>query len=287
MSEHDIDFLLSDDIGPTSLTPQLLDQESAWWGHVPFAFWVMAATKPRVFVELGTHRGVSFAAFCECVLHEKLETKCYAVDTWTGDEHAGFYSDEIYDHLKHLHDIRYAAFSTMLRKTFDEATQDLADGTVDLLHIDGYHTYEAVRHDFETWLPKLSDRAVVLFHDTDVRRNDFGVWRFFEELRQTYPCFEFVHCCGLGVAVVGPNAPDTIKRLCGLTKLGYIERFRARFADLGSHLERMPHAGDVISNGKSGNETWLNHARRWLANLFQSSFGRFADLNRRHLDTDK
>jgi hypothetical protein len=97
------------------------------------------------------------------------------VDTWAGDSQTGFYDDRVYSDLKTFHDARYASFSELLRMTFDEACGHFEDGTVDLLHIDGYHTYEAVWHDFETWQPKLSERAVVLFHDTNERLDDFGV----------------------------------------------------------------------------------------------------------------
>lgn len=41
----------------------------------------------------------------------------------------------------------------------------LIDGPVELLFIDGDHSYDAARRDAELWLPKLLDGATVMFHD--------------------------------------------------------------------------------------------------------------------------
>lgn len=229
--------LTSPDFEPAFWTPERLDCHSAWWGYVPFAFWLIANAEPRLLVELGTHHGVSYAAFCEAVLRRRLATRCYAVDAWAGDPHAGACDEGVYADLKEFHDKRYASFSQLVRKTFDEASADFDDESIDLLHIDGDHTYEAVRHDFETWRPKLSDRAVVLFHGTNERQVDFGVWRFVAELKLEVPVFEFLHSHGLGVAVVGGRAPEAARWLVGLASEVEIAALRERFSLLGARWE--------------------------------------------------
>jgi GT2 family glycosyltransferase len=201
--------------------PQRLTDVRSWHGHAPFAAWCIEYLRPRVFVELGTHKGDSYVAFCQTVEALGMDTACYAVDTWQGDEHSGLYGDEVFDELRRFHDERYGRFSRLVRSTFDDALGQFPDGGIDLLHIDGLHTYEAVQHDFEAWLPKLSERGVVLLHDTNVRERDFGVWRLFDDLSRRYPHFSFLHSHGLGVLAVGERAPDPIRHV------------RALFARLG------------------------------------------------------
>lgn len=187
-------------LAAASFTPYPFKAPSAWLGHLPFASFLTRIFKPTTFVELGSHRGHSYFSFCQAVAEAGLATRCYAVDTWQGDEHAGNYGEEVFIDVNQHNQTHYAGFSHLLRMTFDDALGHFPDGSVDLLHIDGLHTYEAVKHDFDTWLPKLASGAIVLFHDTNVRERGFGVWKLWEELQARYPSnMEFFHSYGLGV----------------------------------------------------------------------------------------
>lgn len=189
-------------------------EESAWIGHLPFANWIIQKKNPKTFVELGTHTGASYFSFCDAILQEKSPAKAFAVDTWQGDAHAGFYDHEVFGRVE-LRNQVYETFSTLLRMEFDSASSHFEDKSIDLLHIDGLHTYQAVRHDFETWRPKLSQGAIVLFHDTQVRERGFGVKKFWEEISAQYPSIELLHSFGLGIleitsepAQIIPTAPE-------------------------------------------------------------------------------
>lgn len=193
--------------------PARLSNVRSWQEHIPFAFYLISVCQPRVLVELGTHYGDSYCAFCQACTALQLTGRYYAVDTWQGDPQAGLYGGEVLAELRAHHDVRYGHFSELIQSTFDDAQTRFADGSIDVLHIDGLHTYEAVKHDFETWLPKLSDCGIVLFHDTAERRDDFGVYHYWAELQGRYPHFEFLHGHGLGVLAVGKMVPPALQRL--------------------------------------------------------------------------
>lgn len=81
--------------------------------------------------------------------------------------------------------ISYPNIGNLIRSTFDEALDQFQDETINLLHIDGYHTYEAVSHDYRTWLPKVAKNGIVLFHDIEVKSGDFGVYKFWDEVKRS------------------------------------------------------------------------------------------------------
>jgi len=189
--------------------PRSLQQPNAWVGHMPFAYWLIETLRPAVFVELGTHTGNSYFSFCQSISENKTGTQAYAVDTWKGDGHAGFYDESVFKSVE-LTNQDYEPFSTLLRSTFDDASEYFENKSIDLLHIDGFHTYEAVKHDFETWLPKMSDNGVILFHDTNVKRENFGVHHLWGELSQKHNTLEFFHSNGLGILDLSPQASPVI-----------------------------------------------------------------------------
>jgi hypothetical protein len=189
----------------------LITVNSAWVGHIPFGFLVMEMARPASVVELGVYCGDSYCAFCQAVELRGLPTACVGIDNWTGDVHCGQYGAQVLADLRAHHDPRYAGFSQLKQGMFDEAAKDFGAGTIDLLHIDGAHAYEAVKHDFEKWLPKVSRRGVVMFHDTAERREGYGVWKLWGEVACKYPSFEFVHGHGLGIAAVGAEVPAGLR----------------------------------------------------------------------------
>ncbi|WP_241988563.1 class I SAM-dependent methyltransferase [Cryobacterium sp. TMT1-3] len=211
---------------------------SAWLGHAPFAFWLVDAIRPRSIVELGTHFGFSYFVFCEAAVRLGLDTRAYALDTWQGDDQAGIYGEEVFQSVSATNSAEFSTFSTLLRGYFDDSLAAIPDGSVDLLHIDGRHGYEDVTHDFAAWLPKMSNRGVVIFHDIAEHQEGFGVWQFWEDVSKQYPSFEFEHAHGLGVLGVGPDLPLTMQAFFAASAESP-GQVRADYERLGVEIEEL------------------------------------------------
>ncbi len=224
-----------------ALAPRLL--KSPWWiGHIPFAYELIGRLRPNVIVELGTYSGSSFAAFCQAVEACGVQCKCYGIDLWQGDVHMGRFDEELYQEISAYVASTYPATATLVRQDFNTAVNLFDDKSVDLLHIDGTHTFEAVGNDFNTWLPKVSDRGVVLFHDINVNVENtgpasehFGVRKLFDSVKHRYPHLEFDHCWGLGMLVVGRDAHAAVLELVALSRS---PEFAAYFAAKGAQVSK-------------------------------------------------
>lgn len=172
---------------------------SPWSGHRNFAYDLVKYYQPEHIVELGSHYGCSLFAFAQAVKDNHLSTKIYAVDTWQGDPQAGFYDESVYELVVHTKEHFFSEINIdMMRMLFSDAALTFEDDMFDLIHIDGLHTYEAVKEDFLTWLPKLKKNGIMLFHDT-AEYTGYGSHQFWSELKEQYPHFDFPHSWGLGI----------------------------------------------------------------------------------------
>ena len=171
----------------------------AWTDHLHFGYDAVATLRPRLLVELGTDRGESYFCFCQSVVENNTGTRCFAVDNWRGDLHVGGYDEATYRQVAAYNDEHYREFSTLLRSDFDAAAVQFEDKSIDLLHLDGLHTEDAVRQDLSRWLPKLRPGGILLVHDVTVRNRGFGVWKVWEELGARGRSFTFQVGPGLGL----------------------------------------------------------------------------------------
>jgi len=132
-----------------------IDQlDSAWKDFCDAGLAVVDYLNPKVTVEIGVHFGYSLN-----VLSFRNTGEVYGIDIIRQDgisipENATF----------------------ILGSSLDEAKKWDTGKKIDLLHIDGDHSREGVKSDYERWLPHLAGRAVVLFHDVICYA---AVWNFF------------------------------------------------------------------------------------------------------------
>ena len=216
---------------------------STWVDHLPFGYDLVAALRPRTLVELGTHKGLSYFTFCQAMKEYEIDGLCYAVDTFEGDQHTDKYDESVFQAVNQHNRQHYHGFSYLMRMFFNEALQHFSDDSIDLIHIDGLHTYDAVSEDFKNWYPKVRPGGIMLFHDVQARLQDFGAWKFWEETAPTYETFTFNHGFGLGVLRKPGgdrrNDPDILKLLFGAQSDLERANLRAFYVHASKHLENM------------------------------------------------
>jgi predicted O-methyltransferase YrrM len=140
--------------------------------------------------------------------------KLYAIDPHCETDWNDTDSTKSYEiMLAHLARAGVTGFVEMIRTTSAEAASTW-HRKIDILFIDGDHSYEGVKKDWELFSPHVSEFGIVVFHDTTwdlirdgsspYKRDDMGVPKFVEELRKSgYPIITANKDCG--VSIVQPR----------------------------------------------------------------------------------
>jgi SAM-dependent methyltransferase len=181
---------------------ELIKYSSTWEGHVKFAKWLAAQWDYPEIIDLGVDYGLSTFSFA-------LGNRCAKVtgiDCFEGDPQSGFRdTQQVVNDFKTKHGLSKVNF---IKGYFDDVAPHTSYCSADIIHIDGLHTYEAVKHDFNTWLPILKHDGVILMHDTRAYKPGFGVRKFFSEIDM--PKLNFSDSYGLGVVCRNPEMIDKI-----------------------------------------------------------------------------
>jgi predicted O-methyltransferase YrrM len=176
--------------------------DSAW-----LLYGICRSLKPSVAVEIGSARGKS-ACYIGMALKENGSGRLYAIDPhtptdWNDDKSIDTYTI-MRDNLKGL---GLTEIVTIVREYSRDVVGSLPK-PIDLLFIDGDHSYEGAKADWDNFTPHISKFGLVLFHDTiwdltpDSKwyRQDMGVPRFVDELRRLgFPVITLDRDCGVSI----------------------------------------------------------------------------------------
>jgi predicted O-methyltransferase YrrM len=170
-------------------------------------FGLVQAIRPEVCVEIGSARGQS-ACYVGMALKHAGRGHLYAIDPHEATAwNDSIGSNTLDDMRRNLASLDLDACVTIIRKYSDAAAKEWSR-PIDLLFIDGDHSYEGVKRDWDLFAPHVRPFGMVVFHDTIWELNpdpgwsraDMGVPRFVDELRTAgYPVISFNQHCGISL----------------------------------------------------------------------------------------
>ena len=122
------------------------------------------------------------------------------------DEHTGF--RDTFHLVTELLEETGLANVNLIKGDFNEIVK-VWSKQINILHIDGLHTYEAVSNDYKKWSKFCTEDSIILFHDVESFPHSVG--KFFSELEG----FKIIKpdSAGLGIITQSESVFETIKKV--------------------------------------------------------------------------
>jgi predicted O-methyltransferase YrrM len=142
-----------------------------WFNYEAFYQWVLTQIDAGVFVEIGVWKGKSITFMAERVRDLKKKIRIYAIDTFEGtadvpslmqdpDVASGSLYEKYNENIAPVSEYIYT-----IRESSHTAHTIFLFQSIDVLFIDGDHSYDAVKKDIELWYPKVKPGGIISGHD--------------------------------------------------------------------------------------------------------------------------
>ncbi len=159
--------------------------------------------KPKYILEIGTASGATLFLFTK--IAEKDAT-IISIDL-PGGEFGGGYPEwkipifkKFSSQNQQLHLIRMDSHK---EETIEKAKQHLNQNLLDILFIDGDHSYLGVKKDFEMYHSLVKNQGKIIFHDITSSKWQERVYEFWNEIKTKYDSIEIVEEINQNLAGIG------------------------------------------------------------------------------------
>jgi predicted O-methyltransferase YrrM len=117
--------------------------------------------KRSIIVEIGSFLGASSSFLA--IAAKETNSHVFCVDTWQNDAMSEGKRDTYAEFLKNISEL--SGWITPIRGYSEHVSKEFRD-RIDLLFIDGDHSYDSVKQDLDNWLPKLNINSWLIMHDS-------------------------------------------------------------------------------------------------------------------------
>jgi predicted O-methyltransferase YrrM len=171
----------------------------------------------KTVVEIGSAAGGTFFAWCELAAADAL---IVSIDLPGGpfSPNAGSV-ERLRAYARHEQRLYFFRDDSHLPATKEALVRVLAGRSIDFLFIDGDHSYEGVRRDFDLYAPLVGRGGIIAFHDIAPHPPESGcrVEQLWNEIKPNRTCTEYIDrggqsWGGIGIIYVNDNersGPDS------------------------------------------------------------------------------
>src|SRR5215471_2594710 len=142
--------------------------------------------RPRSVLEIGTWRGGTLFVFCRLATHDAT---LISLDLW---RYTSMYAPVFHSFCRKSQKLHVLKGDSTKPEQLSKVTDCLPAGTLDLLFIDGNHTYPAVKSDFELYSPLVRPGGMIAFHDIIAHVDGCKVPQLWAEVKVRYRHAEIV-----------------------------------------------------------------------------------------------